>query len=167
MLIWKFFFLVLFLRVVFFALFVCFFFVVKSRSQIFCNTSFSKKRKGNASYGRNNFTPLFFPLFLSKGRRSSVAIIPVAFSVIKATTRNALIRIAKILDSIISNMKNFPMYMEYRRLLSKRAPSWNRNIYFILVTMSSKSGKIKSCSLKEDCAFLKDWFELAIGTYES
>ena len=72
--------------VVVFALFVCFFFVAKSRSQIFCKTSFSKKRKGNASYGRNNVTSPFFPLFLLKGRRSCVAIIPVAFSVIKATT---------------------------------------------------------------------------------
>ena len=61
------FFSVLFLHVVVFALFVCFFFVVKSRFQIFCNTSFSKKRKGNGSYGRNNFTSLFFPCSFYKG----------------------------------------------------------------------------------------------------
>ena len=117
-------------NVVVFALFVCFFFVAKSRSQIFCKTSFSKKRKGNASYGRNNVTSPFFPLFLLKGRRSCVAIIPVAFSVIKDTTGNVLSRIARTLDFIISNMKNFQCIWNIDACcLSKRALKAETEIY--------------------------------------
>ena len=99
---------VFFVVVVVFALFVCLFFVAKSTSQIFCKTSKTfEKRKGNAIYGRNNFTSPFFPLFPLQGRLSSVAIITVAFSVIKATTANVLSRIARTLDAIISKMKIF------------------------------------------------------------
>ena len=87
-----------------------------------------EKLKGNASYARNNFTSPFFPLSLLQGRRSCVAIIPVAFSVIKATT--VLSRIARTLDSIISNMKIFQCILNIDACcLSKRALKAETEIY--------------------------------------